>query len=273
MKAIFTSKRNKICVLDLLLFLGGLIIIPNSQAQSFSSSVLQGGVVANPTSLQFGPDGKLYVGQQGGQIKVFTINKVAANNYQVTNTETILLVKQIPNHNDDGSLAPTVTNRLITGIYVTGTATDPVIYVASSDPRFGAGEKGDIGLCTNSGVISKLYKQAGVWKKIDLVRGLPRSEENHAPNGIQIDPVTNTLFLAVGGSTNSGGVSRAWTFITEYALTACILSVDLDAIEAMPTQDPSGAHPYKYDIPTLDDPMRPGNPDAGDPFGGNDGLN
>ena len=30
---------------------------------------------------------------------------------------------------------------------------------------------------------------------------------------------------------------------------------------------------WKYNLPTLDDPTRGGSPDAGDPFGGNDGLN
>ncbi|MCX5933430.1 MAG: hypothetical protein NTU99_01365 [Pseudanabaena sp. LacPavin_0818_WC45_MAG_42_6] len=33
-----------------------------------------GGVtLSNPTSLQFGPDGKLYVAEQNGSINVFTI--------------------------------------------------------------------------------------------------------------------------------------------------------------------------------------------------------
>ena len=27
--------------------------------------------------------------------------------------------------------------------------------------------------------------------KVDLIRGLPRSEENHATNGMQYDPVRN----------------------------------------------------------------------------------
>ena len=97
---------------------------------------MQGTVLGNPTSLQFGPDGKLYVGDQGGEIKVFTINK-SGSNYQVTNTETILLVKQIPNHNDDGTSASDINSRQVTEILVVGTATNPVIYVSSSDSRMG----------------------------------------------------------------------------------------------------------------------------------------
>ena len=36
------------------------------------------------------------------------------------------------------------------------------------------------------------------------MRGLPRSEENHSANGLQLDPETNTLYLAQGGNTNMG---------------------------------------------------------------------
>jgi large repetitive protein len=256
-----------------LVMLGSPAILPDAKGQNFTSSVLNGTNLRNPTSLDMGPDGKLYVTQQSGEIYVFTIERAGANNYKVTATEKITLVREIPNHNDDGTPAPGVTKRQLTGIHVAGTKDNPLIYVASSDSRIGASEYGDVNLCTNSGILSRLYKEGGQWKKIDLVRGLPRSEENHAPNGIQIDPNTNTLFLTIGGTTNSGGVSRAWTYITEYALSACILSIDLNAIDAMPTKDAGGAHPYKYDLPTLDDPTRPGNPDPGDPFGGNDGMN
>ena len=47
----------------------------------------------------------------------------------------------MPNHNDDGTLNPSVTARLVTGLLVTGTAANPVIYVASSDPRIGGGDR------------------------------------------------------------------------------------------------------------------------------------
>ncbi|MFD1142843.1 hypothetical protein ACFQ4C_17085, partial [Larkinella insperata] len=76
----------------------------------------------NPTSLQFGPDGKLYVAQQNGLIKVLTIVKNAPNDYAIASQETISLINTIPNHNDDGSLAPAVTTRQVTGLLVSGTA-------------------------------------------------------------------------------------------------------------------------------------------------------
>jgi gamma-glutamylcyclotransferase (GGCT)/AIG2-like uncharacterized protein YtfP len=247
------------------------------QAQvNFTSSGLQGVNLINPTSLQFGPDGRLYVSQQDGTIKAFTVTRNGDNSYQVTATETISLVKNIPNHNDDGALNTSVTSRQVTGILVTGTASNPVLYVTSSDPRIGGGGSGaSKNLDTNSGIISKLTKTSSGWDKIDLVRGLPRSEENHASNGLQLDELNNILYVAQGGHTNAGAPSNNFAFHTEYALSAAVLSVDLNAIEAMSTKG-SGNTKYKYDLPTLDDPNRSNNADgtdSGDPWGGNKGLN
>ena len=73
--------------------------------------------------IRFGPDGRLYVAEIDGLIKAYTIARNAATDtYAVTNTETIDLIQQIPNHDDNGTLNPTVTTRLVTGLVVTGTA-------------------------------------------------------------------------------------------------------------------------------------------------------
>ena len=239
-------------------------------ATDFSQFTLTGGSINNPTSLQFGPDGRLYVAQQDGLIKAFTVQKTASG-YQVTSTETISLIKAIPNHNDDGSLNSAVTSRQVTGLLVAGTAAQPVIYVGSSDPRIAVGN--DSGLDTNSGIISRLTLTGnGQWDKVDLVRGLPRSEENHSVNGLQLDAATNTLYVAVGGNTNMGGPSHSFGYLPEYAYSAAILKVDLNAINAMAVKvDASSgtAHKYLYDLPTLNDPTR----STETVFGGNDGLN
>ena len=140
---------------------------------------LEGTGIDGVTSLQFGPDGRLYAAQVDGLLKVFTVEKTDTG-YAVTSTETIDLVQHIANHDDDGSFNAAFTTRQVTGILVAGTAADPVLYVSSSDPRIGAGPTlGDTGLDTNSGVISRLTFVDGAWEKVDLVRGLPRSEENH----------------------------------------------------------------------------------------------
>jgi glucose/arabinose dehydrogenase len=153
--------------------------------------------------------------------------------------------------------------RLVTGMFVTGTPTQPVLYVSSSDPRIGAGESGeDLNLDTNSGVITRLTHKAPGWDRLDLVRGLPRSEENHATNGLVLETDSNTLYAAQGSNTNAGAPSHHFALLPEYALSGAVLAIDLDRIGER-----------TYDLPTLDDDSRDGNPDEHDPFGGNDGRN
>ena len=229
---------------------------------NFGKSDLSGENSDRPTSLQFGPDDRLYVAQQDGAIKIYTIERTAANDYQVTATETLTNIQQIPNHDDDGTVNNAVVSRLVTGLLVRGTAQNPIIYVTSSDPRIGGGGSGaDLNLDTNSGVLSRLTWNGASWDKLDLVRGLPRSEENHASNGMAIDEGAGLLYIAQGGLTNMGAPSNNFALLPEFALSAAILSVDLNAIGNT-----------TYDLPTLDDEDKPG-ADASDPFGGNDGKN
>jgi Malectin domain/Abnormal spindle-like microcephaly-assoc'd, ASPM-SPD-2-Hydin/Kelch motif/Glucose / Sorbosone dehydrogenase len=230
----------------------------------FGKSVLAATTgLSSPTSLAFGPDGRLYVAQQNGLIRVYTVTRNAANNYAVTLATTIASIQSIPNHNDNGQLNSNVATRLITGILAAGTASNPVIYVAHSDPRIGGGSSGaDLNLDTNSSMISRLTWTGSAWQKLDLVRGLPRSEENHAANGMQLDPVQNTLYVAMGGNTNKGAPSNNFARLPEFALSAAVLKINLTAIGNA-----------TYDLPTLNDEDRPGNPDASDPFGGNNGKN
>ncbi|WP_240137682.1 malectin domain-containing carbohydrate-binding protein [Salinigranum salinum] len=240
---------------------------------SFNSTGLEGVDINNPTSLQFGPDGRLYVATQAGTIYAYEIQRNSADSYEVTSTETINEIKNLPNHDDDGSLNTNVNERLVTGMLVTGTAENPTIYVASSDPRIGGGSGGeDLPLDTNSGVLSRLEWDGSSWNHTQLARGLPRSEENHHANGMQLDEANNTLYISIGGNTNKGARSNNFAFLTEYAYSAAVVSVDLDQINAMSRKDAADTDAdYLYDIPTLD----PDNPDRVDngPFGGLEGEN
>jgi len=253
-------------------FEGNLAMVAFKQAQ------LTGLSISNPTSLQFGPDGRLYVSQTNGVLAALTVEADGAGGFAVTARETINNVRFIPNHNDDGTFNSTLTTRQVTGILVAGTADKPVLYVSSSDPRIGGGtSKGDTGLDTNSGILSKLTKEGNTWVKTDLVVGLPRSEENHAVNGLQFNPQNGRILLTVGGNTNAGAPSQEFGLLSEYAYSAAVVEIDVAAIEAMSSKTYRG-QTYKYALPTLDDTTRPGTDDvveAGQPevFGGNNGHN
>ena len=262
-----------------------------NQAGSFNGVEGEVGVLNNPTSIQFGPDGRLYVAEQNGTINAFTVENqngeyVASANEELLLSNNAQVVKSIQNHNDFG-LASSVSNRQVTGLVVTGTAENPVLYVSSSDPRIGEFE--DTNLDTNSGVVTQLTWNGTEWEAVDIVRGLPRSEENHSVNGMVLSEDGTKLYLAVGGNTNNGAPSDFFAYTGEYALSGTVLEIDLEDIANRPVlSDPSGgqngtSRQYVYDLPTLDDPTIANNTDGtgedtsgldeDNPWGGNDGFN
>ncbi len=262
-----------------------------TQIGSFNG--IEGGsqVLNNPTSLQFGPDGRLYVAEQNGSINAFTMT-IENGEYVAVEHEELMLpggagvVKSIQNHNDDGTLN-SKANRQVTGLLVAGTAANPVLYISSSDPRIA--KNGEVNLDTNSGVITQVTWTGSDWEAVDIIRGLPRSEENHSVNGMQLSADGTQLYVTVGGHTNNGAPSKFFSYTAEYALSGTVLEVDLVDLNSRPIlTDPAGgqngtARQYIYDLPTLDDPTIPNVTDGvGEdefgldetaPWGGNDGLN
>ncbi|MCI0620390.1 MAG: hypothetical protein L0387_01725, partial [Acidobacteria bacterium] len=269
------SLRIRRRLLGVLFFLLGLLGMAIAIAEVFAREVsgycqqilvvdpqfdvmrLEGTHLESPTSLQFGPDQRLYVSQQNGLIKIFTVAYKPGQGYEVSASEDVTAIQDIPNHDDDGQPKPEVRGRLVTGLLVAGTADQPIVYVSSSDPRV----ENPI-VDTNSGVISRLRRNGDGWKREDLVRGLPRSRYDHAPNGLQLDPQKSVLYVAQGSNTNAGAPSTLFGLLPEYALSGAVLAIDLQRLPKPP-----------YDLPTLDDEDRPGNPDENDPFGGNSGKN
>ena len=280
---------------------------------NFNQVTLSGLNIDNPTSLQFGPDGRLYVSQQNGIIKIAEVQAVTDEQSEITGyevvgqVETINLVKAIPNHNDNGDLDTNVNTRQVTGLVVEEDAQgNIVLYVSSSDPRIGGGGKGDKNLDTNSGIISRLSLTNpseplgdSRWTKVDLVIGLPRSEENHSTNGLDIrTELVNgeehqIMYVASGGNTNKGAPGKSFAWIPEYYYSTAVLRVDLTQLEEIETTEglqggTSYVDPYVYALPTLNDPTRADNSqgqdtangtsgttdaEAADTFGGNNGLN
>jgi len=240
---------------------------------TFLNSTLNlNGVTAlnKPTALVWGPDGRLYVTESGGNVKVLTVafgevptSPGSGRSFYVSKAVELGSIKAIKNYNDDGTTNSSAV-RQVTGIDVTrqfnatgqqlfigpggllttdagGGANPPAVtmYVTSSDSRIGAGGTGaDVGLDTNSGIITRLTQTApNSWDAVDIVRGLPRSEENHASNGLEVTQqldgsgnlISERLIVANGGNTNTGAPSNNFAGQPENALSAAILEVDLDA--------------------------------------------
>ena len=263
----------------LTLFYSSLFFIQPSAQINFTSSQLSGFTFDKPSVIQFGPDGRLYVAESMGRIYALDVVRNGPNDYVLVGGEGIDLIKNIPNHDDDGSLNTYYKSRLLTGMIVAGTASNPIIYASSSDERFGGGNfsTGDRDLDTNSGILSKLTWNGTSWEKVDLVRGFPRSEENHATNGLAIKG--DTLFMTIGSNTNAGGPAAYFAGLCEFSYSSAMVYMLLSTLDAMPTQIDGMGFDYKYQLPTLDDPTRTnisataGYTDPNDPWGGNDGLN
>jgi hypothetical protein len=236
---------------------------------------VDGQPISNITHMEFGPDGLLYASSLTGTIYAYNIQKTSAGNYVATVVREIGLLSQIPNHNDDGTLVPQVQGRYVLGFDVVGTTSDPIIYVTSNDPRI------DTIADSNSGILSMLRMDAnGDWQKIDLVRGLTRSQHDHLLNGVEyiIDQNGNpALLVSVGGHTNAGAPSAPLQYLPEYVLSGAVLKVDLNAITAMTVKTDSYGQKYYFNLPTLDDPTRAGVNEGVDAsieiFGGHGGLN
>ena len=300
MKKNYTAPRVSACLFISLSF------TIFTYAQSFNATGLIGENLNNPTSLDFGPNGKLYVSQQDGTIFEYTVLRdnaeAGSGTYTAINSNSINLVKVgTPNHNDDGTIN-TSNTRQMTGLLATGTQTTPILYVSSSDSRIGGGGSGnDKNLDTNSGVLSRLTWTGSVWEKVDLVRGLPRCEENHSTNGMEIFERNGSTYLLLqqGGNANKGAPSNNFAGTSETYLSGALLIVNLTQLEQIEAANGGpyldtrqGSTEYIYDLPTLNDPERAdidntdpsfpysaGHPlynatiDLGDPFGGNNGLN
>ena len=266
--------------------------------------------IDSPTSIQFGPDGRLYVASVSGQIAAYDVAiDENTGEFSLTGGEFLEfggagVITGILNHDDDGAVNAGLEARQVTGLVVSDAEADGSfsVYITSSDPRIGNSGTGDQNLDTNSSTITRvdLAADGDITQVVDIVRGLPRSEENHAANGLQLSPDGNSLFVALGGNTNDGALSNFFNFLAESSLSGSIIEIDLNQIaelEANSSFTDAGqdgtTRTVVYDLPTLDDVLTPNAPeglsdaealaagfrensaglDIAGPFGGNDGLN
>ncbi|WP_170576194.1 hypothetical protein, partial [Ruegeria atlantica] len=233
---------------------------------------LTGSVSNNPTAIDFSKTGNptLFVAQQDGSIYRYEVERQPDGPDPDTEDEFVatstLLIDTIPddtqNFNDDGALNGT-NQRQVTGMVVTKDAAgNDVLYVSSSDWRIAVGE--DSGLDTNSGQVHRITLDpdtGDVLSNVAVLRGLPRSEENHANNGIDlgIDPVTGDtiMYVAVGGITNKGAPGNNFAGTIDFAWSGAIIKINLTELESYDIRTDANGNQFILDLSTLDDPTRP----------------
>jgi len=238
---------------------------------SFGVTGLQGESVNNPTALDFSKTGNptLFVAQQNGEIWRLEIERQAdgadgdtLSDFVVTSSSVIGDIKNnTSNYNDDGTDYASNTRQMTGLVTTTDTNGNDVLYVNSSDARIAVGNDANLG--TNSSQIHKLTldpQTGAVLSNVAIVRGLPRSEENHSVNGfdLAIDPVTGhqILWAAVGANTNNGAPGNNFAGTIDYPYSGTIIKIDLDVLENYDVRTDGNGNQFILDLPTLDDPTR-----------------
>jgi N-acetylneuraminic acid mutarotase len=161
--------------------------------------------VPMPTSMAWGPDGRLYVAEMFGKIHAVTLDV----NKQVIADQVIT----------------TLGTRLTLGLTIDpeSTPTNVILWASHSSPSVDAG-------VANSSTITRL-SGANFTTRQDVITGLPRAIANHAVNSLHFGP-DGKLYIAHGGNTGAGAPNTAATeFGTrpEQPLSAALLVADVKA--------------------------------------------
>lgn len=166
-----------------------------------------GFTTASPTTLEFGPDGRLYVADGSGKIQALTLdaNKAVTAVQQITSATDLLEVYGIAFDPSDGSM------------YVTNTIS-------------GFGDAGQSAPGSFDGRITKISAPA-YSSRTDVITGLPVSNSGHQANGLAFGP-DGKLYIAQGSTTNAGTVNpNAGLFQRdEVPTSAAILVADVHAL-------------------------------------------
>jgi N-acetylneuraminic acid mutarotase/fibronectin type 3 domain-containing protein len=208
----------------------------------------------NPTSLAFDPLGRLIASSQFGLIYVLTLDpaKLNSGDVAVTRVQVVNEIFNTPTRtcNIGGNPAQcevvpgSPVGRRVVAVAVgpESTASEVVLYVSHSDPREGINSSAAaLAVDTWSGAITRLRLQPvtggdyAVVERQDLVTGLPRSRENHGPNGISFGP-DGWMYFITGGNTNYGQPSTPFSMLPETYLSAAILRLNPAALggQALP---------------------------------------
>ncbi len=190
---------------------------PNGVSNSCAYSYVAGTVPINfttpttvatltaPTQGAWGPDGRLYVGSDQGNITIYTFD----DNYNVTNTQVVTTIAALP-------------NKAILGLaFNPCDPPNPVkIYVGHAH-LYAEGGGTFTGPAPYNGQVSVLTGPNFSTVQ-PLITGLPVANRDHAINGLTFDNVGD-LLIANGSDTNAGIPDVAMGTLPESPLSGAIL--------------------------------------------------
>lgn len=188
---------------------------PTGEMSSVSfTQVKMPAITGKHSSLQMGPDGKLYATTIDGLIKRFPVNTDGT-----LGTPEILYSLQDP---DSTGPAP-LTQQLAVGFTFDpkATASNLVAYVTHSSYTFLNGPNWD-------GKITRL-SGAKLENVQPLVVGLPRSSKDHLTNSLAFGP-DGALYLTQGSLSAMGSADATWNNRNEAMLSAAVLRLDLSKL-------------------------------------------
>lgn len=157
----------------------------------------------NPTTGAFGPDGRLYIATQSGQIRAYTFD----DQYNVLATQAINTIANQPNPRTILGIAFNPFEQVSPG-------QTPTLYVSRSS-LFDSTEQYISRVSTLTGASFNTIT--------DIITGLPVSGFDHGVNGLQFDE-NGDLLIAIGGNTNTGEFDGVFgSQAPESPLTSAIL--------------------------------------------------
>ena len=162
-------------------------------------------VVDNPTTGEFGPDGRLYVGTRTGQIHAITYD----DDYDVVDHQVYAGVSALDN------------DEILGLTFNPFDPPSPVRVYVSHQELYAHGGGAFSGPSPYPGAVS-ILEGPDFDTPIPLVTGLPTSNHDHGVNAIQFDH-NGDLYVSIGSNTNAGIPSVSSGTLDESPLSASIV--------------------------------------------------
>ncbi len=185
-----------------------------------------------PTSLAFGPDGRLFVADQEGRIQALTLDAAGT---------TVAAVEEVTTDTD---------LQEVFGIAfdTTDGSSPPPVYATNTVSGFGAAGPAPGGAFP--GKITKI-DGAGYSTITDIITGLSTSDSAHQANGISFGP-DGKLYIAHGSTTNAGVETTPGFGLFErpdVPLSGAMLVADVNALgfDGAVTYSPAGTYSSTVD--------------------------